>query len=63
MLNRAKTLLEFLEQESDSNFGVILTLRKLRTSVTLERSKITLNNIFWRTFSRKIPDSRPYGER
>jgi hypothetical protein len=37
-LNCAETLLEFLEQESDSNFGDILTLRKLRTSIKLKRS-------------------------
>jgi hypothetical protein len=30
-LNCAETLLEFLEQESDSNFGAILTLRKLKS--------------------------------
>jgi hypothetical protein len=40
-LNCAKTLLEFLEHESDSNFGDILTLRKLRTSIKLKRSKKT----------------------
>jgi hypothetical protein len=34
-LNCAETLLEFLEQESDSNFSDILTLR---TSVKLKRS-------------------------
>jgi hypothetical protein len=32
-LNFAETLLEFLDQESDSNFSDILTLRKLRISV------------------------------
>jgi hypothetical protein len=41
MLNCAKTLLEFLEQESDSNFSHILTLRKLHTSIKLKRSKKT----------------------
>jgi hypothetical protein len=40
-LNCAETLLEFLEQESDSNFSDILTLRKLRTSIRLKRSKKT----------------------
>jgi hypothetical protein len=40
-LNCAETLLEFLEQESDSNFGDILTLRKLRTSIKLKTSKKT----------------------
>jgi hypothetical protein len=40
-LNCAKTLLEFLEQESDSNVSNILTLRMLRTSVKLKRSKKT----------------------
>jgi hypothetical protein len=33
-LNFAETLLEFLEQENDSNFSDILILRKLRTSVS-----------------------------
>jgi hypothetical protein len=37
-LNCAKTLSEFLEQESDSNFSDILTLRKLHTSIKLKRS-------------------------
>jgi hypothetical protein len=37
-LNCAETLLEFLEQESDSNFCDILTLRKLHTSIKLKRS-------------------------
>jgi hypothetical protein len=37
-LNCAETFLEFLEQESDSNFSDILTLRKLRTSTNLKRS-------------------------
>jgi hypothetical protein len=41
LLNCAETLLEFLEQESDSNFSDILTLRKLRTSIKLKRSKKT----------------------
>jgi hypothetical protein len=40
-LNCAETLLESLEQESDSNFSAILTLRKLRTSIQLKRSKKT----------------------
>uniref|UniRef100_A0A8C4SR40 HTH CENPB-type domain-containing protein n=1 Tax=Erpetoichthys calabaricus TaxID=27687 RepID=A0A8C4SR40_ERPCA len=34
-LNCAETLLDFLEQEADSNFSDILTLRKLRTSIKL----------------------------
>jgi hypothetical protein len=37
-LNCAETLLEFLEQESDTNFSDILTLRKLRTSIKMKRS-------------------------
>jgi hypothetical protein len=37
-LNCAETLLEFLEQERDSNFSDILTLCKLRTSIKLKRS-------------------------
>jgi hypothetical protein len=37
-LNCAETLSEFLEQESDSNFNDILTLRKLHTSIKLKRS-------------------------
>jgi hypothetical protein len=37
-LNCAETLLEFLEQESDSNFSDILTLRKLHTSIKVKRS-------------------------
>jgi hypothetical protein len=40
-LNCAETLLEFLEQESDSSFIDILTLRQLRTSIKLKRSKKT----------------------
>uniref|UniRef100_A0A8C8T197 Uncharacterized protein n=1 Tax=Pelusios castaneus TaxID=367368 RepID=A0A8C8T197_9SAUR len=40
-LNCAETLLDFLEQEEDSNFNDILTLRKLRTSIKLKRSKNT----------------------
>jgi hypothetical protein len=39
--NCAETLLELLEQESDSNFSYILTLRKLSTSIKLKRSKKT----------------------
>jgi hypothetical protein len=38
LANYAETLLEFLE-ESDSNSSGILTLRKLRTSIKLKRSK------------------------
>jgi hypothetical protein len=38
-LNCAETLLEFLEQEIDSNFSDILTLHKLHTSIKLKRSK------------------------
>jgi hypothetical protein len=41
LLNCAETLLEFLEQESDSNFGDILILSKFRTSVKLKRSNKT----------------------
>jgi hypothetical protein len=41
VLNCAKTVLEFLEQESDSNFSDILTLRKLCTSIKLKSSKKT----------------------
>jgi hypothetical protein len=37
-LSCAETLLEFLEQESESNFSDILTLRKLCTSVKLKGS-------------------------
>jgi hypothetical protein len=37
-INCAETLLEFLEQERDSNFSDILTLCKLRTSIKLKRS-------------------------
>jgi hypothetical protein len=37
-LNCAETLLEFLEQEIDSNFSDILTLRKLHISIKLKRS-------------------------
>jgi hypothetical protein len=37
-LNCAETLLEFLEQENDSNFSDILTICKLHTSVKLKRS-------------------------
>jgi hypothetical protein len=40
-LNCADTLLEFLEQDSDSKFSYILTLRKLHTSIKLKRSKKT----------------------
>jgi hypothetical protein len=40
-LNCAETLLEFLEQESGSNFSDILTLRKLRISIKFKRSNIT----------------------
>jgi hypothetical protein len=39
LLNCAKTLLDFLEQESDSNFSDLLPLHKLRTSIKLKRSK------------------------
>jgi uncharacterized Rossmann fold enzyme len=38
-INFADTLLEFLEQERDSNFSDILTLRKLRTSIKLKMSE------------------------
>jgi hypothetical protein len=41
LLNCAETLLEFLEQENDSNFSDILTLRKFRPSIKLKRSKKT----------------------
>jgi hypothetical protein len=37
-LNCAERLLEFLEQESDSNFSDILTLHKFHTSIKLKRS-------------------------
>jgi hypothetical protein len=40
-LNCAETFLEFLEQESDSNFSDILTLGELRTSTKLKTSKKT----------------------
>uniref|UniRef100_A0A8C4SGZ7 HTH CENPB-type domain-containing protein n=1 Tax=Erpetoichthys calabaricus TaxID=27687 RepID=A0A8C4SGZ7_ERPCA len=40
-LNCAKTLLDFLEQEADSNFIDILTLRKLHTSIKLKCCKNT----------------------
>jgi hypothetical protein len=40
-LNCAETSLEFLEQDSDSNFSDILALRKLRTLIQLKRSKKT----------------------
>jgi hypothetical protein len=39
VLNFAEILLEFLEQEGDSNFSDILTLCKLRTTIKLKRSK------------------------
>jgi hypothetical protein len=48
----AETLLEFLEQESDSNFSDILTFRKLHTSVKLKRSKKTKQR-FRTDFSKK----------
>jgi hypothetical protein len=41
LLNRAKTLLEFLKKESESNFSNILTLRKLHTSTKFKRRKKT----------------------
>jgi hypothetical protein len=41
LLNCAETMFEFLEQDSDSNFSASLTLRKLRTSIKLTRSKET----------------------
>jgi hypothetical protein len=50
-LNCADMLLEFLEQ-SDSNFSDILTLRKLRTSIKLKRSKKTKQR-FLRGFFKK----------
>jgi hypothetical protein len=37
-LNCAEILLEFLEQESDSDFSDFLSLRKLCTSIKLKRS-------------------------
>jgi hypothetical protein len=37
--NCAETLLECSEQDSDSNLSAISTLRKLRTSIQLKRSK------------------------
>jgi hypothetical protein len=40
-LNCSETLLEFVEQDSDSNFSDILTLNKLRTSMMSKRSKKT----------------------
>jgi hypothetical protein len=50
-LNCAKTLLEFLEQESDSNFIDILTLCKLHTSVKLKRSAYgSIKRSFWVVF-------------
>jgi hypothetical protein len=41
VLNCAETLLEYLEQQIDSNFCDILTLCKLHTSINLKRSKKT----------------------
>jgi hypothetical protein len=52
-LNSAETLLEFLEQECDSNFSAILTLRKLRTSIELKRSKKTKQR-FLTDFFKKV---------
>jgi hypothetical protein len=51
-LNYAETLLEFLEQQSDSNFSDILTLRKLRTSIKLKRSKKTKQRILTDFFKK-----------
>ena len=51
-LNCAETLLEYLEQESDSNFSDILTLRKFRSSIKLKRSKKT-KQCFLRDFFKK----------
>jgi hypothetical protein len=51
VLNCAETLLEFLEQESDSNFSDILTLRKLRTSTKFKRSTYGRIN---RSFSGRL---------
>jgi hypothetical protein len=62
LLNCTETLLEFLEQKDYSNVSDILTLRKLRTSIKLKRSKKTEQR-FLAEFSRKIPDSRPYEKR
>jgi hypothetical protein len=62
LVDCAETLLEFLEQESDSNFSKILTLHKLRTLIRLKRSKKTKQR-FLTEFSRKIPDRRTYDKR
>ncbi|KAG2464158.1 JERKL protein, partial [Polypterus senegalus] len=44
-LNCTETLLDFLEQEADSNFSDILTLRKLRTSIKLKCCKNTKQRV------------------
>jgi hypothetical protein len=51
-LNCAETLLEFLEQESDSNVSDILTLCKLRTSIKLKRSKKTKQHFLMDFFKK-----------
>jgi hypothetical protein len=45
-LNCAETVLEFLEQESYTNFNDILTLCKLRTSIKLKRSSFSIGARF-----------------
>jgi hypothetical protein len=51
-LNCAETLLEFLQQESDSKFSGILTLRKLRASIKLKGSK-KIKQRFLKDFFKK----------
>jgi hypothetical protein len=50
--NCAEIMLEFLEQESDSNFSDTLTLLKLRTSIQLKRSKKTKQRLLTDFFEK-----------
>ena len=53
-LNCADMLLDFLDQEEDSKFTQILTLRELRTSINLKR-QINIRQRVMMDFFRKTP--------
>jgi hypothetical protein len=52
-----RNIVRILEQESDSNFSDILTLRKLRTSIKLTRSKKTKQSFLTDFFKKDSWDT------
>jgi hypothetical protein len=37
--------------------------KKMASDLVNKRKRVVLNNVFWRTFSRKIPERRKYDKR